>query len=237
MMQRRYLAILLVAMAGCAATPMRQDVHPQLISQQEQRLQVSRRCCSELVTMSSIPLRSSAEVMIDERMPIARVSGLPAPTVLLELSDSGGGRTFQFFSFGDRKRGLIRLDKVTFIRPIFAFLDADRALMGPPLEPPLCWGALPSGGGVWTRLAIPADAKYVAISPSIAKSTQYVDTRAYDPGALDHMGVGGKAAVEAISEARGSYLSQVSFGYEGLVHASLVASSATPLGRCIDNDS
>ena len=220
---RYFLLVLSVSLCGCAATPMATEAHTRIVSSQAEAIQLRERCCADVASLTAIPLHSAQEIRITNSTAVTSIGDNPSPTTVFELPEVASNDAIQIFSFGAKKGGLLRLDRTTFIKPNVLFLDSSKDVIPPMHSPGVCWGSFDfSSAGVWSRVKIPSGARFVAIAPSITPPNQFIDTRGFAvaPG------------IQAIAEARKSYLSQVSFGYDGVYSISVVASSSPPLGRC-----
>jgi len=195
-----------------------------MVAAQDQQIGVQSRCCTTIEEMNPAQISSGiGDYTLGSASPIVSLDGRPTTASLFALPAGSTGRKLEFVSYSDRKRSAFRFDSVLFVAPTFVFLDSSRKQVAVEAQLPLCWGAKSGHGGIWTRSLIPDNAAYVMVAARTDRTAFGIDTRQLDLAA---------PAMEAIAEARQSYLTQVGTGYSGLYSLELIDPSAPPLGRC-----
>lgn len=218
---RRTLPVLATSLllAGCAATPMAPATYDALILSQKDSLGLEQRCCVDLAKLPAASLDKPQLPAISGATEIAKIGDAALPALAFRLPAEAQGKHVEVYSFGPKKGGGLRLDRITFVRPQYTFLDAQGNVLSAQLRSPVCWGDFDFNTiGVWNRARVPPQAQTVVIAPDMSAPNQMVDTRRFTAAPV----------VEAIAEARQSYLSQVSFGYTGALSVRLVE----PEPRC-----
>lgn len=220
-----------VAITGCASTPMSADHWTSTITEQQSALNLDERCCTELAALDLHAFDGShTEFHFDTSTPVAEFRGNPAPALAVRLPAIPSGQVIEFFSFSDRERGLLRFTEHTFIRPDVLFLDEGGAVVGEHPAPVLCLGEKTRAVGLWARIPVPEGAARAVFIPTIDVQSQTIDTRR-SGNELAALGVVGKAIAEGISESRQTYLSDAHFSLMGRVGLELVAEDSPGLGR------
>jgi hypothetical protein len=218
------VVIVAFALSSCAATPLRQDQARSMAVTQEQQLGVQNRCCTTIDEMNSVQMGGgNSEHSFVPASPIISLDGRPTTASLFKLPTGSSGRALEFISYSDKKRSVFRFDSVLFVAPAFVFLDSSRKPMDTQTQPPLCWGTRSGNGGLWTRVTVPDSAAYVVVAARTDHNLFPIDTRQLGSAA---------PVIEAIADARRSYVTQVGTGYAGLYSLGLVDRSRPPLGRC-----
>lgn len=223
-MKRTLAVVACLILAGCAATPMSPEAYHANISAQRESLDLEGRCCVDYSALTSVKLTDSQFSEISSLTQVTKVGGKPVPVLAFELPTSSEGKLVEVFSFGQKKGGSLRLDRVLFVKPNYVFLDAQRQVISVPRSSPVCWGDFDwSSIGVWNRAVVPGSARFLIIAPDLSSERQLVDTRRYSHSPV----------VDAIAESRKSYMSEVSFGYTGELSVRLIESeAATEPKRC-----
>jgi hypothetical protein len=225
---------LLLLLAGCAPTQMTRDAWSDQVAGQQARVDAKPVCCTNLAELPYVALKDDGgEFQIDSTLPVRDFGPFRAPVLGLAFAADDYERVLEIFSFSDRKRSMMRLDRLLFIRPSVEFLDADFQRISRVDDPELCWGSKSGSSGAWVRLGVPVGARYMAINPSIARPSQPIDTRVLG-GAHAVMAPVPALIADSVSEARQSYHADIFMGLEGLLGVEILQSPRTVPGRCRD---
>lgn len=225
------MATIALLLVSCAATPMSADQSQSRLVVQKQEIGLDRRCCMEAQNMPQIPWNGTfIDQAFDASSPVIPLDGRPTTANIYRLRPAYAGKQIEFFSYSDKKRSVFHFDSVMFIAPEFVFLDSNFRPMQLPDRPTVCWGGKSGKGGLWARTEIPTNANYLLVAARNDKNIYAIDTR--QAGAVGMASSADALAIEAIAEARQSYVTQVGTGYSGLYSLDLVEQSSPRLGRC-----
>ena len=123
-MRRRLPVLATSLLAGCAATPMAPATYDALILSQKDSLGLEQRCCVDLAKLPAASLDKPQLPAISGATEIAKIGDAALPALAFRLPAEAQGKHVEVYSFGPKKGGGLRLDRITFVRPQYTFLDA-----------------------------------------------------------------------------------------------------------------
>lgn len=118
------VTITFMALAGCAPVPMKIDEWETSVSRQELRLRGSDICCESFDDLEFVPLTDGEnQLQLDVDNQVMIMEGRNRPVIGLEISRASRSEHLEFFSYSERKRVFLRINRVLFLRPNIAWLD------------------------------------------------------------------------------------------------------------------